>query len=39
MNIRKKDGSIEFKKLLIKSGLNLVLFIMLVLIVAKVPTF
>ena len=39
MNIRKKDGSIDFKKLLIQSGLYLVLFLMLVLIVAKEPSF
>ena len=35
MNIRTKDGKIDFKKLFIQSGLYLVLFLMLVLIIAK----
>ena len=39
MNIRTKDGKIDFKKLFIQSGLYLVLFLMLVLIIAKEPSF
>ena len=39
MNIHTKDGKIDFKKLFIQSGLYLVLFLMLVLIIAKEPSF
>ena len=39
MKIRTKDGKIDFKKLFIQSGLYLVLFLMLVLIIAKEPSF
>lgn len=39
MSIRTKDGKIDYKKLLIQSGLYLVLFLMLVLIVIKEPSF
>lgn len=39
MNIRTKDGKIDFKKLFIQSGLYLVLFLMLILIIAKEPSF
>ncbi|MDH6457392.1 methyl-galactoside transport system permease protein [Fusobacterium sp. PH5-7] len=39
MNIRTKEGKIDFKKLFIQSGLYLVLFLMLVLIIAKEPSF
>ena len=39
MAIRGKDGNIDFKKLFIESGLYLVLFLMLVLIVIKEPSF
>ena len=39
MNLRTKDGKIDFKKLFIQSGLYLVLFLMLVLIIAKEPSF
>lgn len=39
MAIRGKDGKIDVKKLFIESGLYLVLFIMLVLIVIKEPSF
>ena len=39
MNIRTKDGKIDFKKLFIQSGLYLVLFLMLALIIAKEPSF
>ena len=39
MNIRTKDGKIDLKKLFIQSGLYLVLFLMLVLIIAKEPSF
>lgn len=39
MSIRTKDGKIDYKKLLIQSGLYLVLLIMLVAIVIKEPSF
>lgn len=39
MNICTKDGKIDFKKLFIQSGLYLVLFLMLILIIAKEPSF
>ena len=39
MNIHTKDGKIDLKKLFIQSGLYLVLFLMLVLIIAKEPSF
>lgn len=39
MNIHTKDGKIDFKKLFIQSGLYLVLFLMLILIIAKEPSF
>ncbi|MHD0316248.1 galactose/methyl galactoside ABC transporter permease MglC [Fusobacterium sp. THCT1E2] len=39
MNIRTKDGKIDLKKLFIQSGLYLVLFLMLILIIAKEPSF
>ena len=39
MSIRTKDGNIDYKKLLIQSGLYLVLLIMLVLIIIKEPSF
>lgn len=39
MNIRTKDGKIDFKKLFIQRGLYLVLFLMLILIIAKEPSF
>lgn len=39
MNIHTKDGKIDFRKLFIQSGLYLVLFLMLVLIIAKEPSF
>lgn len=38
MNIHTKDGKIDFKKLFIQSGLYLVLFLMLILIIAKEQT-
>ena len=40
MNLPKtKDGNIDIKKILIQSGLYLVLFAMLVLIIIKEPSF
>ncbi len=39
MNIHTKDGKIDLKKLFIQSGLYLVLFLMLILIIAKEPSF
>lgn len=39
MNIRKKDGSVDVKRLLTESGLYLVLLLMLILIIAKEPSF
>lgn len=39
MSIRTKDGNIDYKKLLIQSGLYLVLLIMLVAIIIKEPSF
>lgn len=39
MNIRNKEGKIDFKNLFIQSGLYLVLFCMLLVIIWKQPTF
>lgn len=39
MSLRTKDGKFDIKSFLIQSGLYLVLFIMLILIIAKEPSF